>query len=251
MLRIGFSTKFFTLWNVETTTEFANVGGFNLPYQKTSFNYIQNLSTNEDEAIKKASLMGCEDLDVDVELYGRNSSFEKTREMFSRMPSDKSFFFEFGKLKDTKIQDCTDSNYLFWYFQETQNVHCSERLLNEFGFVEFEGQLIQREQLEKIIRRDAIIDKAIQDGKILGQMVGNLDSHGCGILEVEENVILHLKFNEFKVCEYNGRRYGLPVKNGKGKRVKGQILEVELGKHCGNGEFVVKSFEIIKSQIIY
>ena len=251
MLRIGFSTKYFTLWNVDTRTEWKTIDGFNFPYQVTYFNYIQNLSMTEEDAIKKAILHGCENLEIDAELYGRNSSWSKQRELFSRIPSNLSYFFEFGKYSGKPIKDTNDSQYLFWYFQETGNIHCKNRLLSEFGFAEFEGQLIQKEQLENIIRRDSIIDKGIQDGKIFGKMVGNLDSQGFGILEVEENVILHLKFDEFKVCEYNGHRFGLPVKNGKGKRVKGQILQIGLGKHFGNGEFIVNSFEIIKPQIIY
>lgn len=251
MLKIGFSNKYFTLWNVETTTEFTNVGGFALPYQRTVYCYLKNLSMTEEEALKKASFLGCEDLDVDVELYGRNASFDKKREMFSRIPSDKSFFFEFGKIKDTKIQDCNDSDYLFWYLNETQNIHCRERLIAEFGFVDFNGQLVHQEHATVLIKRERIIQQVLQDGRVFGVMVGNLSEYGGGSIEVEENVVLGIRFNEFKVCDYNGHKYGLPVKNGKGKRVKGHSIEVVVNNHDGNGNFDVVSFEVFKNQIIY
>ena len=75
MLRIGFSTKYFTLWDVQETIEWTSVGGLNLPYQKISYCYIQNLSMDENEAKRKAIFKGVENFEIDHELFGRNASF--------------------------------------------------------------------------------------------------------------------------------------------------------------------------------
>lgn len=251
MLRIGFSNKMFTLWNVETETEFTNVGGFGLPYKRTTFQFIRNLSKDEEQALKKASFLGCEDLDVDVELYGINSSANKTRENYSRKASDESFFFEFGKYKNMLISGCTDVTFVFWYFMETNNIHCREKLLKEFGFVEYKGHLVQSDFGKQLFRREAVVQEAIRDGKVFGEMVGNLSVDGIGQIKIEENVVLYLKFKDFKVYEYTGNKFAYPTKNGKGKRVKGHLVEVVLGEHKGEGVFDVVSFEVFKNQIIY
>lgn len=83
MLRIGFSNKYFTIWNVQETTEFKKIDGLNLPYQKISYCYIQNLSMNEAEA-KKAIFKGVENFEIDHDLFGRNASFVTRKNCFQR-----------------------------------------------------------------------------------------------------------------------------------------------------------------------
>lgn len=254
MLRIGFSTKYFTLWNVDTRTEWKTIDGFNFPYQVTYFNYIQNLSMTEEDAIKKAILHGCENLEVDAELYGRNSSWSKQRELFSRIPSNVSYFFEFGKYSGKPIKDTNDSQYLFWYFQETRNIHCKSRLLAEFGFVEMNGSLVHGELARRILRQEEVCEQIRRERKIIGKMCGNLTAEGVGRMEVEDELFIYLKFPEFNLQSYNGHEYGLPSLAGKGKRIKGKILEIEIDEDDKDSlffDFNVKKFKIIKDQIIY
>ena len=149
MIRIGFSKKYFTLWDVIETTEFEQVEGVNLPFKLISFNYLQNLSMDEEQAKRKAIFKNVENFEIDFDLYGRNASFSKRQELFSKIPSDKSFFFEFGRLKGQKIQDCNDFDYLFWFFNESQNIHAKARLL-ENGFEEIDGQVVHAEHAKKI-----------------------------------------------------------------------------------------------------
>ena len=68
MIQIGFSKKYFTLWDVQETTEFQRIDGLNLPYQKISYCYLQNLSMNESEAKRKAIFKGVENFEIDFHL---------------------------------------------------------------------------------------------------------------------------------------------------------------------------------------
>lgn len=254
MLRIGFSNKYFTLWNIETRTEWQTIGGFNFPYEKTYFHYLKNLSMDKQEALKKAVLEGVSDLEVDEELYGRNSSWEKKRELFSRIPSDKSFFFDFGKYCDQKISEVNDESYLFWYFQQTRNVHCRRRLLDEFNYKDYKGELVTSDHFEILERRRKVKDEIRRTGKAIGIAVSNLSSEGgVGRIEIEDEIQFHFCFPEFKLQSYKGYEYGLPLQEGKGKRIKGQLLELEISVPEDESffQFKVESFKIIKQQKIY
>jgi hypothetical protein len=82
MLHIGFSTEFYTLWDVQSNPVYETVQTARGPvsyvaYYNTSYYYIQNLSKDLGQAQEKARQMGCTDLEPDTDLYGRgNRSFE-------------------------------------------------------------------------------------------------------------------------------------------------------------------------------
>lgn len=252
MLKIGFANKYFTLWNVTDSKEFANCGGVFIPYNKTNFNFIRNLSMNEEDALKKAVLLGVECLDVDDELRGKSGSFS-IKETFPKVDTVNSMVFEFGKYKSQKISDCQDQEYLFWYFEETQNVHSKELLLQKFGFVDFDGQLITVEHFESINKRQAVLDKIRKEKVAIGQMVSNLNAEGTGRIEVEGQTF-HVYFPEWKLMSYNGFEYGLPAINGKGKKIKNKFIEFEISANENDGnyfDFQVEKFTIIVEQIIY
>lgn len=108
-LKIGFSTQYYTLWDVVTSKEFTQGNKF---YNVTHFNYIQNLSYSEKEAIKKASDMGCIDLVPDEELKGKSASF-----MTKDKPVYEEWEFNRGKYENKDIRICDDLGYLKWYFE--------------------------------------------------------------------------------------------------------------------------------------
>lgn len=228
MLRIGFSNKYFTLWDVTTTTEFKNFDGLHLPYQKTYFHYLQNLSMDEKEAKRKAIFKGVENFDVDTDLRGRNASFYHTKELFSKIPSDKSYFFEFGRLKGQKIQDCNDFDYLFWFFNESQNIHAKARLL-ENGFEDFEGQVVHAEHAKKIKLRDLVVKEIEDKDEIEVIILSNLNCENELRFEFKNEVF----FGVWNVCSkgyiYQGHEYFLPIIGGKPKRVKNKPVKVKIG----------------------
>ena len=244
MLRIGFSTKYFTLWDVKETTEFQRIEGLNLPYQKISYCYVQNLSMDETEAKRKAIFKGVENFEIDFDLYGRNASFETRKELFSKIPSDKSFFFEFGKFKGQAIKDCNDIDYLFWFFNESQNIHAKARLL-ENGFEDVEGQVVHAEHTKKIKLRDLVFSELKSKKEIQVEILSNLDENGCFRFSFKNEVLCGGFFGMKKQMFYNGFTYFLPIIDGKAKRFKGKTAKLTIEKINGDWSFEINKIEIL------
>ena len=244
MLRIGFSKKYFTLWDVQETIEWTSVGGLNLPYQKISYCYIQNLSMDENEAKRKAIFKGVENFDVDTDLRGRNASFYHTKELFSKIPSDKSYFFEFGRLKGQKIQDCNDFDYLFWFFNESQNIHAKARLL-ENGFEDFEGQVVHAEHAKKIKLRGLVVNEIKEKKEIEVEVLSNLTRDGEFRFSIKNEVFFAYFFGNTKEMYYNGITYFLPIIDGKAKRFKGKKAKLTIEKINGDWSFEINKIEIL------
>mgnify|MGYP003605985961 FL=1 len=243
MLRIGFSNKYFTLWEVTTTTEFKNFDGLRLPYQKTYFHYLQNLSMDEKEAKRKAIFKGVENFEIDFDLYGRNASFSKRQELFSKIPSDKSFFFEFGRLKGQKIQDCNDFDYLFWYFQETQNEPSKNRLI-ENGFEEIDGQVVHAEHAKKIKLRDLVVAEIADKDEIEVIVLSNLNCENELRFEFKNEVFFGCWNENSKGYIYQGIEYFLPIIGGKPKRVKNKPVKVKIGDFKA-GVYQIKQMSVL------
>ena len=243
MLRIGFSKKYFTLWDVQETIEWTSVGGLNLPYQKISYCYLQNLSMNESEAKRKAIFKGVENFEIDFDLYGRNASFVTRKELFSKIPSDKSFFFEFGRLKGQKIQDCNDFDYLFWFFNESQNIHAKARLL-ENGFEDFEGQVVHAEHAKKIKLRDLVVAEIADKDEIEVIVLSNLNCENELRFEFKNEVFFGCWNESSKGYIYQGIEYFLPIIGGKPKRVKNKPVKVKIGDFKA-GVYQIKELNIL------
>jgi len=69
-LKIGFKNKYWTLWRVESSVTSDSNGMI-----RTSFTYVQNLSTNYMKAMETAMELGCTDLGVYEILKNRSRSF--------------------------------------------------------------------------------------------------------------------------------------------------------------------------------
>ena len=244
MLRIGFSTKYFTLWDVQETIEWTSVGGLNLPYQKISYCYIQNLSMDENEAKRKAIFKGVENFEIDHDLFGRNASFFHKKELFSKIPSDKSYFFEFGKFQGEPIKNCTDFDYLFWFFNESQNIHAKAILL-ENGFVEFEGQVVHAEHAKKIKLRDLVFNEIKEKKEVEVEILSNLAFENGFMFSFKNEVLNGIYLGEKKKMFYNGFTYYLPIIDGKAKRFKGKTAKLTIEKINGDWSFEINKIEIL------
>ena len=245
MLRIGFSKKYFTLWDVQETTEFQRIDGLNLPYQKISYCYLQNLSMNESEAKRKAIFKGVENFEIDFDLYGRNASFFHKKELFSKIPSDKSYFFEFGKFQGEPIKNCTDFDYLFWFFNESQNIHAKAILL-ENGFFEFEGQIVHAEHAKKIKLRDLVFNEIKEKKEVEVEILSNLAFENGFMFSFKNEVLNGIYLGEKKEMFYNGFTYYLPIIEGKAKRFKGKTAKLKIEKF----DEVLNTFKIEKIEIL-
>ena len=244
MLRIGFSTKYFTLWDVQETIEWTSVGGLNLPYQKISYCYIQNLSMDENEAKRKAIFKGVENFEIDHDLFGRNASFFHKKELFSKIPSDKSYFFEFGKFQGEHIKNCTDFDYLFYFFNESQNIHAKAILL-ENGFVEFEGQVVHAEHAKKIKLRNLVFNEIKEKKEVEVEILSNLAFENGFMFSFKNEVLNGIYLGEKKEMFYNGFNYYLPIIDGKAKRFKGKRAKLTIEKINGDWSFEINKIEIL------
>lgn len=107
---IGFASQFYTLWNVGEFHQYETVNGQHIHVgTRYTYNYIQNLSMDEGEAIRKVSeRYGIKNPDVDESLRGiSNKSFEKYIQ--KPMPFE---VFPFGKCKWMDIETSNDTYQL-------------------------------------------------------------------------------------------------------------------------------------------
>lgn len=220
MLKIGKSTKYYTLWNVTSELQYTtNSRGEHLPsYNKVSFTYLQNLSLDKDKAIEKAKSKGVTELEPDEELFGRNRSWSR-REYIQKVYEP--YQFRFGKYESSDIRDCEDSNYLRWYFGETSNEFARDRVieLEPNVYTIYDERIEKIEDVEKWAEQDelrVIIENSL---KINGYVDVTPTRHVdyMGLLNING---VNYFFKNVKSQYYNGFDYYLPVINGKGKRIK-------------------------------
>jgi hypothetical protein len=221
MLQIGFSTKYFTLWDVQNQTEYSGSEG-QYSYNVTRFTYLQNLSLVEEKAIAKAKEKGCTQLGINDELRGRSGrSFEK------RTRIEKEFElhqFTYGKYEGDDIRENTDVNYLKWYFNETELMLVAERVCKlDSDYSIYENGLVTSEQLDNITKTNTIEAGLKKTGTIQLQMERNLDTYG--FVQIDG---IPYSFENYCTRSYNGYGYGLPTLNGKAKRVKNKLIEVKV-----------------------
>lgn len=227
-LKVGFAKTFYTLWDVVSNVEYINTEAGYFPTQKVHYTYIQNLSKDEKAAQDKAQSMGCQDTEVDNELYGRNNSFSTINKLYSELPNTLSPFFEFGKYTGALINQSTDIDYLIWYYKETSNRYAKSILENN-GYVDYRDYgLCTYEQIQNIeqaltqqsLGNDILDQYQTQPGNITITFERNLSSNG--VCKYEGVDVL---FQQFKVMDYNGFEYGLPTIKGVGKKIKGKSIQ--------------------------
>ena len=241
MLQIGFSNKYYTLWNVVNETEYSGSEG-QYSYSVTRFTYIQNLSLVEENAIAKAKEKGCTDLCINDELRGRSGrSWEKRTRIEEVFANNQ---FTFGKYQGNDITKNTDVSYLKWYFSETNNILVAERVCElDENYSLYEGELLSIDILERILNAKKIEDTLAKTGTIQLQMQRNLDEYG--MVQIDG---VNYYFEEHSVMSYNGYEYGLPILGCKAKRVKNKLIEVnvELGSVNGWDVWKVTSWDFVK-----
>ncbi|AGF91635.1 hypothetical protein Phi47:1_gp35 [Cellulophaga phage phi47:1] len=112
---IGFATVYYTLWNITKSENYEWFNGkSHLVSVTTNFNYMQNLSMNEDEAVDKIkSKFNLENVFVDDDLRGETRSFKRLKKI--ALPYQ---VFPFGLYKGSEIMLCESSWQLNRVYQE-------------------------------------------------------------------------------------------------------------------------------------
>jgi hypothetical protein len=240
MLRIGFTTQYYTLWDVTTEVQYSVASqGSNgdvkyYPYAVTTYQYLQNLSKDLVKAQEKASSMGCVSLEADKELFGRNSSWETTKKLWCDLPKNQSPFFEYGKYRDSKIIDCTDLNYLYWYFGETDNIYAKQLLISSGTYRMYDSVLYSVDRYNEIIAKAESVDKTKKFYNVVKESdyahvvirpTKNISGqYNLLTATTSDDVDVDIMFKETREMFYNGWTYKLPVVNGVGKKIKNKEL---------------------------
>ena len=259
MYTIGFTSKFYTLWDI-TIEHFTN--NYGRKGECVTAAYIKNISMDEQVARSKYP-----DAPVNLELRG-HSSFKRTT--WEPLPSD---IFPCGKYMGTPIIECKDWDYLHWainniLFGESRDI-AVDNLLKSGEYGEYNGQIMTAKELEEIEQRDDEQDRIIAEIETTGALnivsATNLqvwdDFYGDDFLthyiwgshSNHAGVRIYWPESMVSVFSYNGYSYGLPVKDGKAKRIKGKSIKLVVDSYTidqfNYGRFVninVKDFEIIK-----
>lgn len=144
---IGFTNQYYTLWYV-------SIPKMNKYTQEVNYNYVQNLSMNYEDALKKMQEKFSDDFAVDLSLRS-DSSFTTTKDMREELiPTD---CFSFGKLEGQKFSDCDD----IWQLdrakdagqcKEERRINARNRLVELGELVEFEGEFLTKFRVENILK---------------------------------------------------------------------------------------------------
>mgnify|MGYP003424775404 FL=1 len=253
MLKIGFTAKYYTLWDVSSSISYiTGDGGMQFPYEKGTYSYLQNLSTDLESAIEKAKSMGCTWLEVDEELFGRNQRFSFERKLYCDLNASNASWFWFGKYKDAAIALCDDINYLTWYVDASKSKSdvCNPivlKQLDNLGYCKFGNEwVLKTDWIECVTKAEIAADfsKHVREtGSLQCTLTKNLDWEGVASVEVK-GAFFQLIFADFVQMEYNGYGYALPKLGGKGKRVKGKELKLNV-VHDHDNYYKVSRFEIL------
>jgi hypothetical protein len=247
MYQIGFSNKHFTLWNVsEPFQRFTGTGSW---YWEQSFQFVQNLGFNRTDAFNRArQLTGQKQINIDYSLKGKSMSFTKKMESVCRMPNNLSPFFEFGKYRDDKIDNTIDPKYLFWYYEQTGNVHAKKILIDSGEYVEHGDKLVAHDEIQHKMHVDKIVDVADESDELEVTAIRNINMNG--VLKVDlDGVVLDFEIGDkvgTKYFTYNEYEYHLPVIDGKAKRIKNKKIKIKY--HTINHTRIIDEIELVTAQ---
>lgn len=261
MYTIGFTTKFYTLWDV-TVEHFTNAYG--RKGERVTANYIKNISMDEQAARAKYP-----DAPVDLGLRG-HSSFCRTN--WEPLPSD---VFPCGKYMGQPIADCSDFGYLYWAVDT--NMLCGESrdiavaaLLKSGEYAEYNGRLLTAARVAEIEQADAALDVLIagidETGVIEVESVSNVRGiqdeyneqtyrYSLKFWSATKGGVVNVEWPEQMVqrFSYYDMEYWLPLKGGKAKRIKGKNLKIVVDSYTVEQfsmerqlNILVKDFEIVK-----
>lgn len=241
---IGFATKFYTLWSIATDYNYSQneYGQVSLTGITTRYTYLGHLSFELDKAKAKVIEKGIELSGVDMSLKGQ-SSWEYKDKIYCKIPTSDLGFFDFGKYDGQIISQCTDINYVEWYYFETSNKYAKQVLLSN-GYAELNGHIVKQEIADRMNATDSLIAEITASGEFTFVAEKNLS--GAGEITIEG---ITIRFANYIRATYNGFTYGMPSINGKGKRIKNKKLKCIVSANTelwSDAKFIVESFTLVQ-----
>jgi len=172
MKTIGFTNKFYTLWEVsEVYKKYVSAYEY---YEMQDFTYIQNLSFDFETAKSKISGK----FSIDLTLKG-SSSFTHKGEKLNDAPDN---VFAFGKYCGEDIIKINDPDYAYWYYNQTgKDNPVIKQFLLDNGYFEARGRLVDKEDYQKFLRNEHIASLEgglhFKDGQKVNLEIKELNFH--------------------------------------------------------------------------
>lgn len=222
---IGFANKFYTLWSIEKQPVYITdsygkhwISGYNMKYY-----YHKNISFDLEK-----SMAAHPDLEVMEDLRGKTQSWERKSED-DLCPQ----IMKFGKYYGKDINELLDIDFLYIiWLCENSPFSSNGKYAMELPRVKDFFQ--ERENaINKVLEhRKNIFADLLRDGfyEFTAERNLSISPYGYAAIMVNINgVYVNFKFSKgtYSLNEYNGHEYGLPIVNGKAKRMKGKTFRFE------------------------
>lgn len=231
-IAIGFAEKYYTLWYVDTYTRTIREGQDEIV---TRYTYVKNISFDRKRAFAQyPNARFIEDL------RGKTRSWDSVKVVWTNVNT-----FRFGKYNGQSIDNCTDTNYIVWYWGEVYGEHKDyvsgvlesrgyEIRISESEYVDYDGNVKKQTyysalsptdlENERIAEQKADEFKTMLDSGNPFNLFVEYNPNEEGLYKYED--VLY-KFAEVGENYYNGYTYYLPMLKGKQKRVKGKTISVK------------------------
>lgn len=219
---IGFTKKYYTLWlKWEETVNLTN----NRYITRTHYTFKQNLSFNFDIACDKA---GTTNFDPDL-----RSTKSWSRDSKPKLHTDfdiKEYVVSFGKYKGATIDEILkkDIKYLIWLSDSIWD----EQIAKEIKIMDEVQEYFKNEERLREEKWESIKELTPNKTHIIEinpkRNLKVIDDEAYLIHEYENTTGLKfsLFFGQFKKEYYQGVEYGLPIFEGRAKRIKNKKLRL-------------------------
>lgn len=144
---IGFTTKYYTLWEVSDPQLVHTSGG---TFHKVYYQYIQNLSFDVDKARQKmVERYGDGNFSEDFDLRANRSFYLTTKVDVPNETIETKF--QFGKYAGRDFNSVDDLNYKLWYVRAASDDKKPQNLINELvqsgQLFDMDGELVTPNEL--------------------------------------------------------------------------------------------------------
>jgi len=242
---IGFANKFYTLWSYSEEPLYSTVNNQSYQYGiRQIYNYIKNISFDLDKVKELYP-----DVVIDDELKGKSASW--TTEPKFEYPAE---CFHFGKYQGQLISECKDQSYLIWYYENglyDERLTITKNRLVELGCGFYDDMIFS--SIELLNQYTERITKQAELSKIICETYDKYKTPGIFSYDFNHSLnsegnyadaSFDFHFNEYSEQYYSGYNFGLPLMNGKAKRIKNKVLEMEVVT-VENDELDYKYFKVL------
>jgi len=246
MFIITLAHKYYALWEMYTRTNNTSYGYTEV---RNYYRFVKNLGKDLEKA--KANY-------PDVEINLKINRFHRTEEVYEKRVWTSVDYIRFGKYFRTPVRECYDFSWLEWYYDRIENDTKHKDFVEEWllengyklnkmgSYYYLTSPLEQKRSMMISDKYKDILEKVNNNESINFSFEKNLDYKG-EYFDGSSEIRYH--FNHYNTYSYEGYPYGLPLLNGKAKRIKFKNLVLtSYTTEMVNDELVIniEDFRIIK-----